>query len=50
MTDRAKALRPMIQAAFDAGRLDAIRELFATLEIAAAKLGIAAARLEARVS
>ena len=32
LSDRAKALRPVIQAAFDAGGLDAICELFAKLE------------------
>lgn len=31
-SDRAKALRPVIQAAFDAGGLNAICELFAKLE------------------
>lgn len=31
-SDRAKAQRPVIQAAFDAGGLDAICELFAKLE------------------
>lgn len=32
LSDRAKAQRPVIQAAFDAGGLDAICELFAKLE------------------
>ena len=32
MIDRAKIIRPAIQAAFDAGGLDAICELFAKLE------------------
>lgn len=32
LSDRAKALRPVVQAAFDAGGLDAICELFAKLE------------------
>ena len=36
LNDHAKALRPMIQAAFDTGGLDAESELFATLEIAGA--------------
>jgi hypothetical protein len=32
LSDRAKALRPVIQASFDAGGLEAICELFAKLE------------------
>lgn len=32
LSDRTKALRPVIQSAFDAGGLDAIYELFAKLE------------------
>lgn len=50
MTDRATALRPLIQAAFDAGGLDAICELFATLAAAAAKLEARVAELEKRLN
>lgn len=38
LSDRAKALRPVIQAAFDAGGLDAICELLAKLEARIAEL------------
>ena len=38
LSDRAKALRPVIHAAFDAGGLDAICELFAKLEARIAEL------------
>ncbi|MEN9975362.1 MAG: hypothetical protein RLZZ282_1368 [Verrucomicrobiota bacterium] len=44
LSDRAKALRPVIQAAFDAGGLDAVCELFAQLEVRVEPL---VARIEA---
>lgn len=50
LTDRAKALRPMIQAAFEAGGIDAICELFATLEATVATLQAHAAKLETRIA
>jgi transposase len=53
LTDRAKALRPIIQAAFDSGGLDAICELFARLEAKledqAAEFAAHTAKLEARI-
>ena len=49
MTDRIRTLRPMIQAAFDAGGLDAICALFAKLEATITELHIASAKLQARV-
>jgi transposase len=54
LTDRVKALRPIIQAAFDAGGIDAICELFAHLEakLEAQSVAFAAhtAKLEARIA
>lgn len=50
MTDRAKALRPIIQAAFDAGGLDAICELIARLEARIAEQDARIAELEKRLA
>lgn len=57
LTNRAKALRPVIQAAFDAGGVDAACMLFAELEAHAEKLGVHIeklgvhiAKLEARIA
>ena len=47
LSDRAKTLRPAVQAAFDAGGLDAVCELFATL---IAPLEVRVAELEKRLN
>lgn len=50
LSERAKALRPFIQAAFDAGGLDAICELFARLEERVEELMARVAELEKRLN
>ena len=50
LSDRAKALRPVIQAAFDAGGLDAVCELFARLEARVEELVARVAELEKRLN
>lgn len=47
MTDRATALRPVVQAAFDAGGIDAVCELIASME---ARFEARIAQLEARIA
>jgi BMFP domain-containing protein YqiC len=50
LSDRAKALRPVIQSAFDAGGLDAVCELFAQLEARVEQLVARIEELEKRLN
>ena len=50
ISERAKALRPVIQAAYDAGGIDAICELFARLEARVEELVARVAELEKRLN
>ena len=50
LSARAKALRPVIQAAFDAGGLDDVCELFAQLEVRVEQLVARVAELEKRLN
>ena len=49
LTERAKALRPFIQATLDKGGVDAICELFAALEARVSEFGARIAELENRL-
>jgi transposase len=49
LTERAKALRPFIQATLDEGGVDAICELFATLEARIADFQALTTKLESRI-
>jgi len=50
LTRRAKAPRFVIQAAFDAGGIDAVCLLFAKLEAHLEKLGAHVGKIEARIA
>lgn len=50
LTERAKALRPFIQATLDEGGVDAIRELFAALEARVSQFEARIAELEKRLN